>query len=87
VASLRREVFGLARCVPTKRLWKLGEDVEHKRARMFVGRVIGGTAVVIICNSGEARNANPGGAQSERPKKRRQSGVVDIDGSLRPEVH
>ena len=24
------------------------------------------------------------GAQSERPKKRRQSGVVDIDGSLRP---
>ena len=25
------------------------------------------------------------GAQSEWPKKRRQSGVVDIDGSLRPE--
>jgi hypothetical protein len=27
-----------------------------------------------------------GGAQSERPK-RRQSGVVDIDGSLRPAMH
>jgi hypothetical protein len=27
------------------------------------------------------------GAQSERPKERRQSGVVDIDGNLRPEVH
>jgi hypothetical protein len=27
------------------------------------------------------------GGQSERPKKRRQSGVVDVDGSLRPEVH
>jgi hypothetical protein len=27
------------------------------------------------------------GAQSERPRKKRQSGVVDIDGSLRPEVH
>jgi hypothetical protein len=35
---------------------------------------------------GEARNADPGG-QSERPKKRRQSGVVDVDGRLRPEVH
>jgi hypothetical protein len=27
------------------------------------------------------------GAQSERPRKRRQSGVVDVDGSLQLEVH
>ena len=27
------------------------------------------------------------GAQSERPKKERQSGVVKVDGSLRGEVH
>jgi len=27
------------------------------------------------------------GAQSERPRTRRQSGVVDLDGSLRPELH
>jgi hypothetical protein len=28
-----------------------------------------------------------GGAQSERPKKERQSGVVKVDGRLRGEVH
>jgi hypothetical protein len=27
------------------------------------------------------------GAWSERPRERRQSGVMDVDGSLRPEVH
>ena len=27
------------------------------------------------------------GAQSERPKKERQSGVVKVDGRLRGEVH
>lgn len=38
---------------------------------------------------GKASNAAPGGggAQSERLRKRRQSGVVDLDGSLRPELH
>ena len=35
---------------------------------------------------GEARNAGPG-AQSERPKKERQSAVVKVDGRLRGEVH
>jgi hypothetical protein len=35
---------------------------------------------------GEARNADPEG-QSERPKKIIQSGVMDVDGRLRLEVH
>jgi hypothetical protein len=36
---------------------------------------------------GEAKERWSGGAQSERPKKERQSGVVKVDSRLRGEVH
>jgi hypothetical protein len=33
-------------------------------------------------SSGEARNAAPGGEESQRPRRERQSGVIECRGSL-----
>jgi len=44
--------------------------------------ILGNVAVKVkLLHSREASNADPGG-QSERLRKRRQSGVMDLDGSL-----
>jgi hypothetical protein len=81
VPTARRRLLKKPRSITDVTFRWLGRWTEQMDCRSFICANPGRGE-----SRGEARNADPG-PQSERPRMKRQSGVVGIDGRLRLELH